>query len=969
MTRKINDEKVEKKASSYSKKQPQLQKIQQRPRPKSTQLKKLNLSANLQKRSDSLSFCEYSLPSSSTLSSSAKKLRVSRTASSKRKNSTKVIKKNSIIPEAKKKLYYFNAVNGDELINQSLQSMGWERTDDKNNAECKLEWHNERDPPESALPRDNDKLLHQLPRSKLLTTKSGLLTCLREYDRIMSREREYSLKQSSVLTYTDFFPESYRLDHKPEREAFCAAYRIGDLWVSSPIKLLNAKDAYFIRDQEEVNSIAVMKDTQDDLIKKWPSGVVLPRVNHRYTCLTLSRLVQKYATNPLLLNGKRFVVRTFMMITCSQPLVVFYHPGYCMLYHKVAIEKMTSPDLTLQNYVVWSMQKLNNFVNQHYAETEGLCRDWVATALSKRCQRIMLHCLNAARNRLNLKRGYFDLIGCDFLIKDDFSVTLLEMKSNPALFTGCKTLKELMPSLVSKLLSISIECFEKAMKSKRIMPLEAEHGSCVLLYNDDFYEKMARKEEMERKAKKVQDLADRKFREEEQAARLSKISMRPLDLANSNATSDCEDESGRVLHPYLRRVHRRLDGVVAPEYYTDLVCEHIDRYLTSLGWRRTYDNNNVDYKLKWCVNRIPTNYALFREREQLLFQLPNARLLTTKTGLLKSLQLYDRVMSRVRRFSLEVVLDYRTFFPESYDMEDERDCAAFFAAYRPGDLWISKPSNSSQGRGIHLVRNVAEFESVRRLASESLKERCYQMHQLSRLPYQRLLQRYITNPLLIEGRKFDVRNYMLITCACPQVVFFKDGYCRLSCNKYDVNSSDLCVHLTNQSVQRKSPCYASDETIWSMERLNDYVNEHYAGKVERDWVTTVLPKRCQEILLHCFNAVRAQLECKLGYFDLIGCDFLIHDDFSVSLIEMTSSPAMGTYTSVLQAVIPELLTQFLAITIESFDKVSKGRPVFPLSTQHDCTLLFRDHERSSQYMLSSPDDRKSFHRSSSTAWR
>lgn len=48
------------------------------------------------------------------------------------------------------------------------------------------------------------------------------------------------------------------------------------------------------------------------------------------------------------------------------------------------------------------------------------------------------------------------------------------------------------------------------------------------------------------------------------------------------------------------------------------------------------------------------------------------------------------------------------------------------------------------------------------------------------------------------------------------------------------------------------------------------------------WTSPVSPqRRMQQIMLHCFLAVRSKLECKLGYFDLIGCDFLIDEDFKV----------------------------------------------------------------------------------------
>ena len=64
-------------------------------------------------------------------------------------------------------------------------------------------------------------------------------------------------------------------------------------------------------------------------------------------------------------------------------------------------------------------------------------------------------------------------------------------------------------------------------------------------------------------------------------------------------------------------------------------------------------------------------------------------------------------------------------------------------------------------------------------------------------------------PLLYEGRKFDIRVWVLLDHQM-RLYFFRQGYMRTSSNAYSVEEdkvSDLSVHLTNNAVQKYNTDY------------------------------------------------------------------------------------------------------------------------------------------------------------------
>lgn len=87
------------------------------------------------------------------------------------------------------------------------------------------------------------------------------------------------------------------------------------------------------------------------------------------------------------------------------------------------------------------------------------------------------------------------------------------------------------------------------------------------------------------------------------------------------------------------------------------------------------------------------------------------------------------------------------------------DYASLLKKHTKEKYYIVKPENGCQGKGIFLTNSPNKIEK-----SDPL-----------------IVQRYLSNPMLIDGLKFDLRVYVLITSVNPLRVFmYKDGIARFA---------------------------------------------------------------------------------------------------------------------------------------------------------------------------------------------
>ncbi|CAF3848799.1 unnamed protein product [Rotaria sp. Silwood1] len=261
-------------------------------------------------------------------------------------------------------------------------------------------------------------------------------------------------------------------------------------------------------------------------------------------------------------------------------------------------------------------------------------------------------------------------------------------------------------------------------------------------------------------------------------------------------------------------------------------AELIESILTSIGYERQSERTD-DFKLKWVQCNQSVNWNVFKDGEQMVNHIQGEDYFTTKIQLCQSLQTYEKISMTMQKRSPQF-LPLNQFVPETFKLDEKNDRDAFFNTHKPGDVWICKPSGLNQGKGIYLVRDI-----------ESLKSKFAEMDsmdkkkQISMKPMKRVIQRYIMNPLLVQGKKFDIRCYMLISTVKPLLIFYHSGYIRLSMFDFDNYDEDLLTH---------------DMKVWLIE-----INVNPALTTNTNTLVQAIPPVVKESILlsiECFEKIR-----------------------------------------------------------------------------------------------------------------
>ncbi|GMH62015.1 hypothetical protein TrST_g14158 [Triparma strigata] len=224
--------------------------------------------------------------------------------------------------------------------------------------------------------------------------------------------------------------------------------------------------------------------------------------------------------------------------------------------------------------------------------------------------------------------------------------------------------------------------------------------------------------------------------------------------------------------------------------------------------------------------------------------------------------------------------------PGGWILPTEYDSFTRAASMERNPVYILKPSASACGRGIRLIHK-NNMNSVPKVNP------C-------------IVQEYLKDPYLINGKKFDLRIYVLVTSFDPlRCYVFQEGLARFSTKNYSMkNLNSRYAHLTNYSINKKSKNFVAptadnnsdmEGSKWSLTALWRYLSQtvglQRVKKCQREvrrLITKTLIAAEGEIAPLVHRHVKHSTSC----YEVFGFDVFLDKVLRPWLIEVNISPSL-----------------------------------------------------------------------------
>ncbi|CAD8194182.1 unnamed protein product [Paramecium pentaurelia] len=303
------------------------------------------------------------------------------------------------------------------------------------------------------------------------------------------------------------------------------------------------------------------------------------------------------------------------------------------------------------------------------------------------------------------------------------------------------------------------------------------------------------------------------------------------------------------------------------------------------NWKET---DGDDWDIMWAekewIHEVMDHIHL--QQHQKINHFRNHYELTRKDLMIKNLKKQKRMLEKEGK--IDEANSYN-FFPLTFHLPSEYPI--FNEEFKKqGDnktAWIMKPIGKSQGRGIFLfnkIQQISQWKNQVKFNPENPSAESY------------IVQRYIADPLLIGGKKFDARIYLLCTSYSPLTLYlYRTGFARFTHHRYDNEDiTNTYVHLTNVAIQKTSDNY--DEKLggkWDLQKLKLFLMTKYGQEKVQECFYNI-----QQLMIKSLQAVQKIIINDKHCFELYGFDILFDSSLKPWLLEVNASPSMTSNTPI-----------------------------------------------------------------------
>ncbi|XP_052528604.1 tubulin polyglutamylase TTLL13-like isoform X2 [Tympanuchus pallidicinctus] len=266
-------------------------------------------------------------------------------------------------------------------------------------------------------------------------------------------------------------------------------------------------------------------------------------------------------------------------------------------------------------------------------------------------------------------------------------------------------------------------------------------------------------------------------------------------------------------------------------------------------------------------------------------------------------------------------------FPRTWSLPADYGDFQAYRRRRKNRTFICKPDSGCQGRGIFITRDPGEIRHGEHM----------------------ICQQYISKPFLIDGFKFDMRVYVLVTSCDPLRIFvYKEGLARFAtmrglwcitslknvesvglwpsrqsdarcpspiaaqlpalCHSNTFMSwrglllhGDICMHLTNYAINKRNANFVQDDTMGSKRKLSTL----NAWMMDNSYNTTKLWEDIEDIIIktlisahpvvkHNYQSCFPNHTTSCACFEILGFDILLDRNLKPWLLEVNHSPSFTT---------------------------------------------------------------------------